>query len=149
MKKMKWIILFLLLVIILGGAGGAWWYLHQQPAGKTKPAEIVDNKTYKYLTLDKVIVMLRGRAGEPLSHYLAVDLVFKVEEEHEKEAKEQLPFMRSLAVKALSSYTMEKAGMMSIEQFTNEINQAYTLSYKQEHRKKPFGEVMIGKLIIE
>ena len=44
----------------------------------------MDKQEYKYVTLDKVIVMLRNQAGEPMSHYLAVDLVFKTAVEKEK-----------------------------------------------------------------
>ena len=57
--------------------------------------------------------------------------------------------MRSIAVKALSSYSMEKAQTMTVDQFAEQINQAFDASYAKEKAEKPFTEVMIGKLIIE
>lgn len=108
-----------------------------------------DGAKYKYVSLEKVIVMLRGKDGEPVSHYLAMDLVFKVREDEEKTVKEHLPLLRSVAVKSLSAYTMDKASLMSIDQFTVDINRAFGDRYRLEQRDKPFAEAMISKLIIE
>jgi flagellar FliL protein len=157
MKNSKLIIGVLLLLVVVLGAGMVWLYMKpavpgKDKAGKGKEKEVVvveDTKKYKYLSLEKILVMLRGEPGQPMSHYLSIDLVFKVEEEKEKETKEQLPLLRSVAVKALSEYTMGKASMMTIDQFTADINQAFTKNYAHDHREKPFKDVMIGKLIIE
>lgn len=135
----------------LAVAGGVVWQFLRPPinvAGDAaRPA--ADSQAYKYVSLDKVIVMLRGKPGEPMTHYLAVDLVFKTPHQQEKIAKEHLPMLRSIAVKALSEYTFEAAGMMTIDQFAAGINRAYSESYAREQQEKPFAEVMIGKLIIE
>jgi len=101
---------------------------------------------YKYVTLDKVIIMLRGRSGEAVSHYMAVDIVFKALPDQEKRAKEHLPLLRTVAVKALSSYTVESAAAMTVEQFAAELNKAYTASYGAEHREPPFAEALILKV---
>ncbi|HAT30990.1 MAG TPA: flagellar basal body protein, partial [Janthinobacterium sp.] len=103
----------------------------------------------KYLTLEKVIVMLRRKPGDADSHYLSTDLVIATTEEQERQAKEHLPLLRSIAVKALSNYPLEQAQAMTVEQFAEQINRAFDASYAQEKRDKPFSEVMIGKLIIE
>jgi flagellar FliL protein len=71
-----------------------------------KPKE---GKPVKYVTLDKVIVMLRRGPNEAESHYLSTDLVLATEPEKEKETKENLPLLRSLAVRTLSSFTMAEA----------------------------------------
>lgn len=140
----------ILSVIALGGA--AWWYLQPRLNGHghgvpAKPA--ADKRDYKFVSLDKVIVMLHGQAGQPRSHYISVDLVFKSPAEREHLTKEQLPLLRSIAVRALSNYTLETAGMLTIDQLAAVIDHAYTDSYLKEHIEKPFSEVMIGKLIIE
>lgn len=137
--------------------GAAWWWTQRDAkpakpeaaAAAKKPEPPVDDKVYKYVSLEKVVVMLRGSASEPVSHYMAVDLVFKTPLEQEKAVKEHLPLLRSIAVRSLSSYTMDKAGMMTIDQFAADINRAFADSYKRERRPQPFAEAMIGKLIIE
>lgn len=116
-------------------------------ASPSKPP--LDKKQYKYISLDKVIVMLRGRAGEPPSHYLGVDLVFKATVEKEKEVKEQLPLLRSIAVKKLSNYGVDKASGLTVEQLTSDLTIAYDESYAASNREKPFSEVMLAKFIVE
>jgi flagellar FliL protein len=84
-----------------------------QAACRAVPAETaeaaVDPIEYKYITLDKVIVMLRNGEGETGSHYLAVDLVFKTPPKTEKLTKEHLPLLRSVAVRSLSNQTRAQA----------------------------------------
>ena len=153
MKKTQLILIFILVGGLMAAAGGgaAWWWLNSRGAtpqlAEQKPQ--VDTREYRYVSLDKVIVMLRGREGEPLSHYLALDLVFKTPLESEKTAKAHLPLMRSIAVKAMSAYTFEQAGQMTVDQFAAGINQAYDEGYAREPGGKPFVEAMIGKRIIE
>jgi len=131
-------------------AGGAWYFLKPQLVGAGESGRpVADPQVYKYLSLEKVIVMLRSAPGEPMSHYLAVDLVFKAPHQHEKTTKEHLAMLRSVAVRALSEYTFEAASMMTIDQFTAGINRAFSESYARDLQEKPFTEVMIGKLIIE
>lgn len=147
---------FLALAVAALIAGGVFMLRqqqHREPASAHKAASAEqpkpDSNSYKYINLDKVIVMLRGKAGEPASHYLAMDLVIKTREEQERAVKDHLPMLRSVAVRSLSSYTLDKAGLMSIDQFTADINKAFNESYKREQREKPFAEAMISKLIIE
>ena len=157
-KNVKLIIGFALVAILgAGAAGGAvWWLYLKKPAvagaAKAEEPEHMESTgkhARKFLTLEKVIVMLRRSPGDTESHYLSADLVITTSAEKEKQAKEHLPLMRSIAVKALSSYSMEKAQMMTVEQFAEQINQAFDASYAKEKAEKPFTEVMIGKLIIE
>lgn len=131
-------------------AGAAWWILRPQEAGaKAEVAPEVDHQEYRYINLDKVIVMLRGRAGESMSHYLAMDLVFKTPLKSEKTTKEHLPLLRSVAVMELSRYSQEKAASMTLEEFAANINRAFDERYAREHGEKPFVEAMVSKLIIE
>ncbi|MCH8179143.1 MAG: flagellar basal body-associated FliL family protein [Proteobacteria bacterium] len=158
------VVALLLAALVAGGV--LWWRgsAHASPtaqaaaapsagghaaSGPATPAAERDGAKYKYVSLEKIIVMLRGKDGEPVSHYLAMDLVFKVREDEEKTVKEHLPLLRSVAVKSLSAYTMDKASLMSIDQFTADINRAFGDRYRHEQRDKPFAEAMISKLIIE
>ncbi len=156
MSKMKMIIAIAGAVIVsAAGAGGAVWWFMPKPAsaaGAAKKAEHErprDGKPLKYVTLDKVIVMLRRGPDDTDTHYLSTDLVLSTEGSKEKEAKENLPLLRSLAVRTLSAYTMKEASSMTVEQYADQLNKSFDANYEHEHTEKPFVEVMIGKLIIE
>ncbi|MBZ2208634.1 flagellar basal body-associated FliL family protein [Massilia soli] len=137
-------------------AGGAmWWYgPHDAVAGAAsaetaQPVIDEDKAPARYVTLDKVIVMLKRNAGDTQAHYISTDLVLSTTEENEKKAKEHLPMLRTVAVRALSSYAMNEASAMTVEQFADRLNTAFEATYAAEKTAKPFTEVMIGKLIIE
>ena len=155
--KVKLIGGFLLVALLAAGAaGGAMRYLAKPVAGhaevadaKQPPPPATGKKARKFVTLDKVIVMLRHGPGDTDTHYLSADLVISTTEENEKTAKAHLPLMRSIAVSTLSGFSMDKAQAMTVEQYAQEINKAFNLSYEREQMEKPFSEVMVGKLIIE
>jgi len=146
-------------VVLVGAAsaGGAmWWMGSQQPATAAAGAAAQEPKKkeksdepVKYVTLDKVIVMLRRGPNEASAHYLSTDLVLATTVDKEKQAKEHLPLLRAVAVRALSSHTLADASAMTVEQFAAQLNKTFDASYASEERDKPFDEVMIGKLIIE
>ena len=123
-------------VVSAAGAGGAVWWLMPKPAvaaGADKKAEAEkpkDGKPAKYVTL-------------------STDLVLATTAAKEKETKENLPLLRSLAVRTLSGYTMTEASTMTVEKYAEQLNQSFNAAYEHEHTEKPFSEVMIGKLIIE
>ena len=154
-SKAKLIAAFLgVALLAAGAAGGAMWYLapaqqHAAGAKAEQPKKELEKKPTKYVTLDKVIVMLRRAPNEVAAHYLSVDLVLATTAEQEKEAKEHLPLLRAVAVRALSSHTLAEASSMTVEQFAALLNKTFDASYASEERDKPFDEVMIGKLIIE
>lgn len=155
MKNLKLILIVLVVALLAaGGAGAAVWWKFGRSHGDADPSaehapEPKPAPDYKYVSLDKVLIMLRGGNGEAVSHYLAMDLVFKAPPEQEKAAKEHLPMLRAVAVRALSAYTMEAAQAMSVEQFAEALNKAFKQAYAEERHKAPFDEVLIGKLIIE
>ena len=142
-------------IVSAAGAGGAVWWFMPKPAvaaGADKPAEKdkpKEAKPVKYVTLEKVIVMLRRGPDQAETHYLSADLVLSTELAKEKETKENLPLLRSLAVSTLSSFTMAEASNMTVAQYAEKLNEAFDASYEREHAEKPFVHVMIGKLIIE
>lgn len=155
MSKARQLIAFSLVGLAMAalGGGGAWWWFKNHAAAsgaEQAPAKpVYDKQEYKYVSLEKVIVMLRGQAGEPMAHYLAVDLVFKAPAEKERIVKEHLPLLRSVAVSALSTYPLEKASKMTIAELATDINAAYEASYARDRKEKPFVEALVGKLIIE
>jgi flagellar FliL protein len=162
MKNMK-VIIAVVLAVVVGGAvaGGAVWYMSkggEEAAAadgkdaKKKPAKKEEKKPGeppKYLTVDKVVVMLKHQPEETVTHYLSADLVVSTSAKREKEAKETLPMLRSVAVKTLSNLPMATARVMTIDQFAAELNKAFDHEFEEEGREKPFDEVMIGKLIVE
>lgn len=164
MKNMKLIIAVVLAVVVGGAiAGGAVWYMSK---GEAHAAESEDGKSDKkkvakkekkekdalppkYLTVDKVIIMLRPTQEGAKAHYMSADLVITTDTKLEKEAKEQVPLLRSVAVRTLSQLPVDTARSMTIDQFAEALNKAFDEQYEKDEREKPFGDVMIGKLIIE
>lgn len=166
MKNMKMIVAFALVAVVGAAvAGGAVWYMSKgddaaaeahdgkdgkdAKAKKAKKEEKKDETPPKYLTVDKVIIMLKRVPTDTSAHYMSADLVITTNAKQEKEAKEHLPMLRSVAVRTLSNLPMATAQVMTIDQFAAELNKAFDDTYEQEGREKPFSEVMIGKLIIE
>lgn len=161
-SKLKMMVGVLAVVLVgAASAGGAMWWMKSEAAvpGLAGPVAGADaaqpkkkeksDKPVKYVTLDKVIVMLRRGPNESGAHYLSTDLVLATTEEHEKLAKDHLPLLRAVAVRALSAHTLADASNMTVEQFAAQLNKTFDASYASEERDKPFDEVMIGKLIIE
>jgi flagellar FliL protein len=155
-SKTKMIIAFAGVALLsAAAAGSAAWWLAPKPAApaagtaaEPKKAE-VSKKPAKYVTLDKVIVMLRRGPNDAEAHYLSADLVLATTEDKEKHTKEHLPLLRSIAVRALSGYTLPVASAMTVEQYAEQLNKTFDASYASERLDKPFSQVMIGKLIIE
>lgn len=154
MKNMKMIIAFVVVAVLGAGvAGGAVWYLSKGASAGTAEAKKAerhdDGKPPKYLTVEKVIIMLKRSPGDTATHYISADLVVTTSEEKEKVAKEQLPMLRSVAVRTLSALPLATAQTMTIDQYAAELNKAFDETYAHDKRDKPFSEVMIGKLILE
>lgn len=156
-SKLKMILgVFAVVLVSAGAAGGAmWWMQSQEPANgaevaaKAAPKKEKSDEPAKYVTLDKVIVMLRRAPNETTTHYLSTDLVLATDAKGEKPTKEHLPLLRAIAVRSLSSFTMAQASSMTVEQVAAQLNKTFDASYASDEREKPFGEVMIGKLIVE
>ena len=153
-SKAKLIAAFLgVAILAAGAAGGAMWYLAPAQSGQAAsteaPKKELEKKPTKYVTLDKVIVMLRRAPNEAAAHYLSVDLVLATTAEQEKEAQQHLPLLRSIVVSALSTHTLSEANAMTVDQYAALLNQTFNANYEKENHEKPFSEVMIGKLIIE
>jgi flagellar FliL protein len=136
-------------VVAAAATGGAMWYTSTTAGAAVAAKPAPETKLTKYVTLDKVIVMLRRAPAEQAAHYLSVDLVLATTAADEKATKEQLPLLRSIAVSALSARTMTEASAMTVDQYAAELNKVFNANYAKENHLKPFSEVMVGKLIIE
>ena len=136
-------------VLAAAAAGGAMWYPSTTAGAAVAAKPAPETKLTKYVTLDKVIVMLRRAPAEQATHYLSVDLVLATTAADEKATKEQLPLLRSIVVSALSARTMTEASAMTVDQYAAELNKVFDANYAKENHIKPFSEVMVGKLIIE
>ncbi|MBD8543528.1 MAG: flagellar basal body-associated FliL family protein [Massilia sp.] len=136
-------------VLAAAAAGGAMWYTSTTAGAAVAAKPAPETKLTKYVTLDKVIVMLRRAPAEQATHYLSVDLVLATTAADEKATKEQLPLLRSIVVSALSARTMTEASAMTVDQYAAELNKVFNANYAKENHIKPFSEVMVGKLIIE
>ena len=155
-SKLKMMIGIVAVLLAGGGAaGGAMWWMKSQEAApgaqvtaKAAKKEKSDEPV-KYVTLDKVIVMLKRGPNEATTHYLSTDLVLATDAKGEKPTKEHLPLLRAIAVRSLSSFTLAQASSMTVEQVAAQLNKTFDANYESEEREKPFGEVMIGKLIVE
>lgn len=157
--KSKTVVIFagsMLLTLLLGG-GGTYWWLQQQggvaalssPLREPVAAVAAEPATPKrYLTLDKIIVMLR-EAGQDELHYMSIDLVFRTDNEQQAQVKEQLPLLKSIAVRALSQLTRTQAAAMSVDQFQALLLQHYSQAYRKDQQPQPFSDVMVSKLIVE
>lgn len=156
-KKLSSMFAFAGVALLSAAVAGAamWWYgpvpgaAPAAAAEAEQHAEVEKKEPARYVTLDKVIVMLKRNAGDTQAHYISTDLVLSTTEENEKKAKEHLPMLRTVAVRALSSYAMNEASAMTVEQFAERLNSSFEATYAAERTEKPFTEVMIGKLIIE
>jgi flagellar FliL protein len=146
MNKKVIIIFAAVAVLAAGVAGGAVWFMskggeeHAAEDGKdSKKAGQEGRKKSelppKYLTVDKVVVMLKHEPNDTVTHYLSADLVVATDAKREKETKENLPLLRSVAVKTLSNLPMASARVMTIDQFAAELNKAFDHEFEEEGRE--------------
>lgn len=137
-------------VLLAAGGGGAWWFMSQKGGMDAHAAAAPPPPApQKYVSLDKIIVMLRRAPEDSNTRYMSMDLVFTTAVEKEKDTKEHLPLLRSIAVRSLAAMTAQQVSGMSIDELAVEMNKSFEESYEKEHREKPFITAMIGKLIVE
>lgn len=119
-------------------------------AGATTPAaSVTEPRDFRYVSLEKILVMLRGSEGGAPDHYLLLDQVFKVPVKDERMLRDHLPRLRSVAVRALSTYTMADAGRLGIDELNGVLGKAYRDDYAASNEAPPFTDTMIGKFVLE
>ncbi|UTH73154.1 flagellar basal body-associated protein FliL [Chromobacterium sp. IIBBL 290-4] len=143
--KGRILIVAAVVAVLTALAGGGWWYYQSPALDEPIKPQAVD---YRFVSLDKIIVMLRSESGgDP--KYMAVDLVFRSTPDNEAKVKSQLPLLKSVAVRALSQLSRERANALNIDDYQRLLDKAYLGIYLRERMDRPFSEVMVSKLIIE
>jgi flagellar protein FliL len=150
MNKKSLVIGALALVVLAASAtAGSWYWIKRGPAeAEPQSAAKLDARAYRYVSLEKVIVLLKATPGTD-AHYVSVDLVLRSDKGHEAAAKSDLPMLRSVVVRTLSKYTTEQARASEVEALTVALNKDLAAAYDPAMGPRPFGEAMIAKLIIE
>lgn len=155
--KPKIVMLGAVILAMAGSALGAAWLgkagpfadKSRQPAAVVHGAAVTLKPDSLYVPLDKLIVMLHDSNGVPRSRYAAMDLVFPVADAKlEKQVRDQLPMLRSVAYRALSGYSADDIRGMSVDQLSATLFGAYTEAYGGP-AVTPFSNVLIGKLMLE
>lgn len=102
-----------------------------------------------YVTLDKIVVMLRPSAERMHNTYLSLDLVFRTDKAHEKSVKGDLPMLKGVAVRTLSQLAVDDAKAMTIDEWTGLLSQDLLAAYAAQQNLRAFDQVMVSRLIIE
>ncbi|MEK6423423.1 MAG: hypothetical protein V4801_27865 [Burkholderia gladioli] len=134
---------------VLGGiwSPAAWRAKAQGPAAR-KAAPVAAIRAH-YVTLERLIVMLRGRAPAGHAHYLALDLVFgAADAKQEKRLREQLPMLRALAYRTLAGYDVVEVRQMPVDALAATLKAGYVLAYGTAEAL-PFADVLISKMMVD
>lgn len=149
MNKTVTIILAATVVLCAAIGGGAWWWVQQQGSAAVPKAATLDANTPSYVTLDKIVVMLRPTSLRVNNSYMSVDLVFRTDKAHEKAVKADLPMLKGVAVRTLSKLDVDQARAMTIEEWTALISRDLMDAYEPQMSLRAFDQVMVSRLIIE
>lgn len=150
MNKKLLIIVGVLVLLFAGLAGAGFWWLQQSAGGgRVEQAPEVDAKQPSYVTLDKIVVMLRTNSSRSGNYYLSLDLVFRTDKKHEKAVKADLPMLKGVAVRTLTQVDVEQAKAMSIDEWTEVLGRDLMAAYEGRMAMRGFDQVMVTRLIIE
>ena len=154
MNKSVGIIIAVAVLVCAGAAGGAWWWVQQQsgaaPAAQTvQAAAKLDASQPSYVTLDKIVVMLRPEPERTQNTYVSVDLVFRTDKAHTKEVKGELPMLKGVAVRTVSQLEVPQARAMTVDEWTTLLNRDLMAAYEQQQSLRAFDQVLVSRLIIE
>lgn len=150
MKKSIGAIIAAAVVFCAAMAGGAFWWVQQHSGAAAVPAAPqMDGSQYSYVTLDKVVVMLRSESARAQNYYMSLDLVLRTDKPHEKSVQADLPMLKGVAVRALSKVEVMQAKAMSIEAWTELLSQEFMGAYEDRLPMRGFDQVMVSRLIIE
>lgn len=152
MNKMKSTIVIAVvtaLVVLLIASSVVNWSLSRQDQTRVRVKDMSEARNNRFVGLDKIVVMLQHDNSGVEATYIAIDLVFRTSEAHESEVKRQLPFLKSIAVRALSKLTITKATAMTIEDYQHLLTKVYDEAFTKEGMARPFSELMVSRLIIE
>ncbi|MBN3728757.1 flagellar basal body-associated FliL family protein [Burkholderia sp. Ac-20379] len=116
-------------------------------ASKSVPATTVIRS--HYVTLERLIVMLRDRTPAAHPHYLALDLVFgATDAKQEKRLREQLPMLRALAYRTLAGYDDNQVRQTPVDALAAKLKAGYVQAYGTAEAL-PFADVLISKMMVD
>lgn len=151
MNKTVGVIILVTLLVCAAAGGGAWWWVqhksHQAASSGQAPA--IDLSQSSYVSLDKIVVMLRTQEPKPGNDYLSLELVFRTDKTHEKSVRADLPMLKGVAVRTLSKLDVDRAKAMSIEEWTELLATDLMAAYVDRPTLRRFDQVMVSRLIIE
>ncbi|AKE05347.1 flagellar basal body protein [Burkholderia sp. AU29985] len=132
----------------LGGAGAAVLLTGGQFGGTAAPKAAADVDTARYVSLDKLVVMLKAD-GAARPRYMSIDLVFTAAtEKSEKRVREQLPLLRALSYQALSEYSAADVLRMRPTDMSDRLNGAFAAAFGTEEAR-PFTDVLVAKVMVD
>lgn len=135
------------------GVGGATAFVMTRTGGEknvvSKPGRLPIDANARYVSLDKLIVMLRGNEGTARPRYLVLDLVFSASDaKSEKHVKEHLPVLRATAYSALAERTPAEVQRMGPTELAALLNKEYEHAYGGADRT-PFDKVLVTKVMMD
>lgn len=137
-------------VLCAAGAGGGWWWQQAAAAPAAARGPALDVRQASYVTLDKIVVMLKTDPGARVGNsYMSLDLVLRTDKPHEKALKAELPMLKGVAVRTLSQVGPEQARAMSIDQWTDLLSADLIAAYASHPDLRLFDKIMVSRLIIE
>ncbi|WP_459624910.1 flagellar basal body-associated FliL family protein [Burkholderia sp. 3C] len=102
-----------------------------------------------YVTLERLIVMLRDRVPAAHPHYLSLDLVFgAADTKQEKRLREQQPMLRALAYRTLAGYDVDQVRQMPVDALAAKLKAGYLAAYGTTEAL-PFADVLISKMMVD
>ena len=139
--------------IAVGAAGVTAFVVTRggNPAGTVaaKPPRLPIDAQARYVSLDKLIVMLRSTEGSARPRYVVMDLVFSATDaKREKQVKEPLPVLRATAYSVLAERTAAEIQRMGPVDLAAMLNKEYEHGYGGADRT-PFDKVLVTKVMMD
>jgi flagellar FliL protein len=109
-------------------------------AAPQEPKKEKSDKPVKYVTLDKVIVMLRRGPNEATTP-LPVDRPGAGHRPRKRKGNQGTPAAAARGRRAHAlGYTLAEASTMTVEQYAEQLNKTFNASYAQRRTEKPFAK---------
>lgn len=138
--------------VAVGVAGATAFVMSRNHAPSVislKPGQLPIDAKARYVSLDKLIVMLRGSEGSARPRYLVMDLVFSAADaKHEKQVRDQLPVLRATAYRTLAAHTPADVQRMGPTEFAALLRAEYESAYGAVDRV-PFDQVLVTKVMMD
>ncbi|CAJ0819431.1 MULTISPECIES: flagellar basal body-associated FliL family protein [Ralstonia] len=113
------------------------------------PARNAISDEARYVSLEKLVVMLRNDGPGARPRHLVMDLVFvAANAKQEKAVREQLPILRATAFRAFAEHTPDEVVRMHPDDFEAALDKEYAAAYGRTNRM-PFEQVLVTKAMMD